>query len=86
MDIINDDNLPYDFCLKEVAQWERSNGRKVLKAEFIAKGDGTCLERIWPVPIKFSRIRRITGYLVGDLDRFNDAKRREVEDRVPHNV
>ncbi len=32
----------------------------------------------------FQRIRRITGYLVGTLDRFNDAKRKEVEDRVQH--
>lgn len=32
------------------------------------------------------RIRRITGYLVGTLDRFNDAKRKEVEDRVKHGV
>ena len=30
------------------------------------------------------RIRRITGYLVGALDRFNDAKRAEVGDRVKH--
>ena len=35
---------------------------------------------------KFERIRRITGYLVGTLDRFNDAKRHEVEDRVKHNI
>ena len=34
----------------------------------------------------FDRIRRITGYLVGTLDRFNDAKRAEVDDRVKHNV
>lgn len=32
----------------------------------------------------FERIRRITGYLVGSLERFNDAKRAEVEDRVKH--
>ena len=36
--------------------------------------------------VKFERIRRITGYLVGALDRFNDAKRAEVEDRVKHSV
>ncbi|MDE5883679.1 MAG: anaerobic ribonucleoside-triphosphate reductase, partial [Oscillospiraceae bacterium] len=36
--------------------------------------------------IGFERIRRITGYLVGTLDRFNNAKRAEVEDRVKHNV
>ena len=34
----------------------------------------------------FERIRRITGYLVGTLDRFNDAKRKEVEERVKHSI
>ena len=33
---------------------------------------------------KFDRIRRITGYLVGTLDRFNDAKRAEERDRIKH--
>lgn len=35
---------------------------------------------------KFERIRRITGYLVGTLDRFNNAKRAEEHDRVKHNL
>ena len=35
---------------------------------------------------KFDRIRRITGYLVGTLDRFNDAKRAEENDRVKHGL
>lgn len=34
----------------------------------------------------FERIRRITGYLVGTLDRFNNAKRAEEHDRVKHGV
>lgn len=34
----------------------------------------------------FQRIRRITGYLVGTLDRFNNAKRIEEADRVKHTV
>ncbi|MBP3694079.1 MAG: anaerobic ribonucleoside triphosphate reductase [Thermoguttaceae bacterium] len=34
--------------------------------------------------VPFERIRRITGYLVGTLDRFNDAKRTEVDERVLH--
>lgn len=34
--------------------------------------------------VRFERIRRITGYLVGGLDRFNDAKRAEEKDRVKH--
>lgn len=33
---------------------------------------------------KFERIRRITGYLVGDTDRFNNGKRAEEKDRVKH--
>ena len=36
--------------------------------------------------VRFERIRRITGYLVGTLDRFNDAKRAEEADRVKHTV
>lgn len=36
--------------------------------------------------IAFERIRRITGYLVGTVDRFNNAKRAEVKDRVKHGV
>ena len=34
--------------------------------------------------VKFDRIRRITGYLVGTVDRFNNAKKAEVHDRVKH--
>ena len=36
--------------------------------------------------VPFERIRRITGYLVGTVDRFNDAKRAEVQDRVKHTI
>ena len=34
----------------------------------------------------FQRIRRVTGYLAGTLDRFNNAKKAEVRDRVKHDV
>ena len=36
--------------------------------------------------VGFDRIRRITGYLVGTLDRFNNAKKQEVADRVSHGI
>jgi len=36
--------------------------------------------------VPFERIRRITGYLVGTLDRFNNGKRAEEHDRVKHSV
>ena len=44
-------------------------------------------EKTWKLigkGVKFERIRRITGYLVGTLDRFNNAKRAEERDRVKH--
>lgn len=34
--------------------------------------------------VPFQRIRRVTGYLVGTLDRFNDGKRAEESQRVKH--
>lgn len=36
--------------------------------------------------VRFERTRRITGYLVGELDRFNNAKRAEERDRVKHGM
>ena len=36
--------------------------------------------------IPFERIRRITGYLVGTLDRFNNAKRAEESQRIKHEI
>lgn len=36
--------------------------------------------------VGFERTRRITGYLVGTLDRFNNAKRAEERDRVKHGM
>ena len=41
-------------------------------------------EKIIGKGVKFQRVRRITGYLVGSLERFNDAKRAEEKDRVKH--
>lgn len=36
--------------------------------------------------VPFERIRRVTGYLTGTLDRWNDAKRAEEHDRVKHGI
>lgn len=36
--------------------------------------------------VKFERIRRVTGYLAGDVRRFNNAKRAEEKDRVKHTM
>ena len=37
-------------------------------------------------PARFERIRRVTGYLVGTIDRWNNAKRAEEHDRVKHGL
>ena len=60
---------------QSVNNTEHSNtyGEQVLGEQVLGEG------------VPFERIRRITGYLVGTLDRFNDAKKKEVEDRVKHN-
>ena len=34
--------------------------------------------------VKFQRVRRITGYLTGTVDRWNEAKRAELKDRIKH--
>lgn len=46
------------------------------------------LKYIWSSEsnLPFERIRRITGYLTGTLDRFNDAKKAEEKDRVKHTL
>ena len=36
--------------------------------------------------VKFERIRRITGYLVGTMEKWNDAKKAEEKDRVKHGM
>ena len=36
--------------------------------------------------VKFERVRRITGYLTGDVSRWNSGKAAELNDRVKHNV
>lgn len=47
------------------------------------EGDDVSTE-VKTTPVSFEKIRRITGYLVGTVDRFNDSKRAEERDRVKH--
>jgi hypothetical protein len=51
--------------------------------DFKVDGDFIDITYHWS-SLPFERIRRITGYLVGTLDRFNDAKRAEERDRIKH--
>ena len=59
---------------------------KVIK-EMTIKVDGDFVDLKYDFDdVPFDRIRRITGYLVGTTDRFNNAKRSEERDRVKHTM
>lgn len=44
------------------------------------------MEKMVGENVGFERIRRVTGYLAGDVKRFNNAKRAEERDRVKHSA
>ena len=87
MTIHNTDNIPEEIVRAAIAMMEQEEGRRVVEISIRRTGNPDeygitpAFERV-----PFQRIRRITGYLVGDLGRFNNAKRAEVLDRVKHGV
>lgn len=60
--------------------------REIKGMEVTVDGDYVNLKYTFKEAMPFQRIRRITGYLVGTTDRWNDAKRAEERDRVKHSV
>ena len=64
---------------------ENKFNRNLDSLEITVDGDYVDLQYRF-IPVNFERIRRITGYLVGTVDRFNNAKRAEEKDRVKHGV
>lgn len=85
MIIHNPENLPEKIVQAAIDMMEQEEGRRVVELS-IRRTENPDEYGITPVfeKVPFQRIRRITGYLVGDLGRFNNAKRAEVEDRVKH--
>jgi hypothetical protein len=83
--IHNLDNIPEEIVQAAIAMMEQEERRRVVEISIRRTGNPDEYG-ITPVfeKVPFQRIRRITGYLVGTLDRFNNAKRAEVEDRVKH--
>lgn len=69
----------------EMAQDKHGDKLIGLKIE-VENDDEVTLTYILKNDVPFERIRRITGYLVGTLDKWNDAKRAEERDRVKHTV
>lgn len=64
---------------------KKFNGRTIKEIDIKVDGDYVDIDYTLE-PVNFERIRRITGYLVGTTDRFNDAKKAEVQDRVKHDL
>jgi len=62
---------------------ENKYNRKLEKLDINIDGEYVDLDYTFE-HISFERIRRITGYLVGTVERFNDGKRAEERDRVKH--
>ena len=60
--------------------------REIVGITIKADGEYVDLKFDFKPDVPFDRIRRITGYLVGSLDRFCNGKRAEEHDRVKHSV
>lgn len=84
--IIINGEMGKNEALKYVEKIRKANPDKDIE-KFVFNVDGDFVDVNYTYHTKhFERIRRITGYLVGTLDRFNDAKRAEVEQRVKHPI
>lgn len=64
---------------------EQNHSQKLTAIDINVDGEYVDLKYTFE-PLPFNRIRRVTGYLVGTLDRWNDAKRAEESERVKHNI
>lgn len=60
--------------------------REITALTITVDGEFVDLKFEFKPDVPFVRIRRITGYLVGTLDRFNNGKKAEEHDRVKHSV
>ena len=77
--------LPQQEIDAYIARAREKYGRTPLGIDIKVDGDFVELDYDFG-SVPFHRIRRITGYLVGTLDRFNNAKRAEERDRVKHDI
>lgn len=72
-----------DIYLEELKK--NNPDKKIMSVEMTVDGDNVDIKYKYE-SVPFHRIRRITGYLVGDVERFNDAKKAELNDRVKHSL
>lgn len=81
-------NVHGDITEKEQAAYikraEEKFGQELMGIDIIVENDDEVMIKYHLSRQPFERIRRITGYLVGSLDKWNNAKRAEEHDRVKH--
>lgn len=81
-----DGNLAESEVQSYVSYVAKTNPGRTLKSLHI-EPDGDYVNLTYELePVSFERIRRITGYLVGTTDRWNNAKLAELKDRVKHEL
>lgn len=83
MSVIITGNAPAEEANAYVEYLEKKYNRKVKSLDINIDGEFANLNYEFE-PEPFERIRRITGYLVGTLDKWNNGKRAEEADRVKH--
>jgi hypothetical protein len=85
VNVSGETEIPYEEQKAYIEYVSKKTGRKISKLNIEPDGDFVNLSyKFEDVP--FERIRRITGYLVGTMDNWNDAKRAEERDRVKHGL
>ncbi len=83
---VKNGDLSQEEIMAYVAHVEKENPNRSIEALTIEL-DGEFVNLSYTLkPVPFERIRRITGYLVGTMDNWNDAKRAEERDRVKHSL
>ena len=82
---VTNGNLDRQEIEAYIARAEKQFGKKPAGIDILV--DGEYVELTYDFgQLPFARIRRITGYLVGTLDRFNNGKASEERDRVKHTL
>lgn len=82
---VDRDDMPVEEAAQYVARGREKYGQRLRGIDVHVDGDEVELTYDLDV-VPFQRIRRITGYLVGSLERFNNGKRAEEADRVKHGI
>lgn len=76
-------NIPDSEVMEYIKYVDAKSKQQLKKLSIILDGDEVELSYEFEA-VKFDRIRRITGYLTGTMDTWNNAKTSELTDRVTH--